>query len=160
MRDIIEAEDSTYFAGLTSWENGTADGSTEILLSGDDPSINTEDLQPTPVQMFRLWQVFLDRVNPLTKVIHAPTLQPYIMDASTNMKAFSLSHQALIFAIYASAAYSLSDGECQTKLDMSREDALQKFTLGAKLSLLRLNFLKHHDMTTLQALAIFMVSKS
>lgn len=158
MRDIVEAEDSTGVTGVFGWEDGAPGSSTELLLSGDDPSIITEDLQPKPVQIFRMWQVFLNQVNPLTKVIHAPTLQPYIMEASTSMSDLPLDYQALLFAIYASAVYSLSGSECLAKLAISRDKALQKFTLGAKLSLLRLNFLKHHNMTTLQALIIFLVS--
>jgi hypothetical protein len=158
MRGIVEMEDPGDISVL-GCEETIPDGSADLLLSGDDPSTNVEDLQPDPVHVFRLWQLFLDRVNPLTKIIHAPTVQPYVMEAAANISNVPLHHQALLFSIYSMAIFSLSDHECVAMFDMSRDMALRRFNLGAKLSLVRSNFLKNDSMATLQALTLFLVSK-
>ncbi|KAK4071558.1 transcriptional regulator family: Fungal Specific TF [Purpureocillium lilacinum] len=68
-------------------EDSRSDNCADLLCSGDDPRINVEDLQPEPVHVFRLWQLFLDRVNPLTKIIHVPTVQP--LGAKLSLLRFS-----------------------------------------------------------------------
>ncbi|KAJ6445302.1 Multidrug resistance protein 2 [Purpureocillium lavendulum] len=100
-----------------------------------------EDLQPEPVQ-----------------IIHVPTVQPYVMEAATKISNVPLQHQALLFSIYTMAVVSLSDHECEEWLNLSRDAALQTFTLGAKLSLIRFDFLKNYDMAILQALILFLWS--
>ncbi|KAJ6436255.1 putative transcriptional regulatory protein [Purpureocillium lavendulum] len=155
MRDIIEAEDVQHVS-VFNCEDNIHDGSADLLLCGDDPSINMANLQPEPVHVFRLWQLFLDRVNPLTKVIHVPTVQPYVIEATTSISSVALQHQALLFSKYTMAIVSLSDHECAAMFNTSRNMALQRFTLGTKLSLIRLNFLKNYDMAALQALILFL----
>lgn len=36
----------------------------DLLLSSVDPSTNVQHLQPDPLHVFRLWQLFLDRAIP------------------------------------------------------------------------------------------------
>jgi hypothetical protein len=154
MREIVDTED----ASVLGSGDTIPDSSVDLLLSGDDPSTNVEDLQPDPGHVFRLWQLFLDRVNPLTKVIHAPTIQPYVIEATANICNVSLHHQALLFSIYAMAVMSLSDHECVAMFNMSRSTALYRYTLGAKTSLIRFNFLKNENVAILQALILFLAS--
>ncbi|KAH7123178.1 fungal-specific transcription factor domain-containing protein [Dactylonectria macrodidyma] len=157
MRDIVDTEDRGA-VGATSCEDAIHDSGVDLLLSGDDPTIRAEYLQPDPVHVFRLWQLFLDRVNPLGKVIHVPTVQPYVMEAAAKISNVSLPQQALLFSIYAIAITSVSDDECAAMFNMSRDTAVHRFTLGAKLSLIRFNFLKNYDMAVLQALILFLWS--
>lgn len=109
------------------------------------------------VNVFRLWQFFIDRVNPLNKVIHVPSLQSYVMDAATDINKVPLAYQALLFSIYTMAVVSLTGQETIQLLGMTREDALNRFTRGTKLALTRANFLKNYNMTILQALVLYMV---
>lgn len=156
MRAIVETDDGRN-SKILGCEESISDSSADLLCCGDDMRINMEDLQPEPVQVLRLWQLFLDRVNPLLKVIHVPTVQPYVMEAATRISNVPLQHQALLFSIYTMAVVSLSDHECREWLILSRDAALQKFTLGTKLSLIRFNFLKNYNMAILQALIMFLV---
>ena len=57
-------------------------------------------MHPKPLIIFRLWQVFLDNINPLTKLIHAPTTQQRLLEASANLENISREWEALLFAIY------------------------------------------------------------
>lgn len=56
-----------------------------------------------PVQVFRLWQIYLDNVNPLLKVTYTPGLQSRIIGAAANIAKTSPPLEALMFSIYCSA---------------------------------------------------------
>lgn len=134
------------------------DNDMDLLLSSVDPSTNVQHLQPDPLHVFRLWQLFLDRVNPLTKIIHVPTVQPYVIEATSNILNVPLHYQALLFSIYTMAVVSVTEQECVAMFGTSRAVALARYTLGAKASLVSFNFLKNENMAILQALILFLVS--
>ena len=156
MRDIVETEDPED-SSVLGCEKPTPDNNSDLFFSADLSTAKLEDLTPDPIRGFKLWQVFLDRVNPLTKVIHVPTVQPYVMEATTNMGRLPLHAQALLFSIYNMGALSLTDAECIQMFDITRETAMQKFTAGTKVALIRFNFLENYDMNALQALFLFLV---
>ena len=153
MREIVDADDNDDVSPDTM----TPDDNSDLILGGDLPEQTPESLWPDAAHVFRLWQIFLDRVNPLTKIIHVPTLQPYLAAATSGSQHVPRNIEALLFSIYLMAVISLTADECQALLGYSREEALQRFSSGVRLSLLRMGFLKTHDLTTLQALVIYLV---
>ncbi|KAL6879135.1 fungal-specific transcription factor domain-containing protein [Trichoderma novae-zelandiae] len=157
MRDIVEMDDPEESSLLGSDEL-TPDNNADLVLSADAFNTNIEDLQPDPIHIFRLWQLYLDRVNPLFKVVHVPTLQPLVMEAATNMGALPLHQQALLFSIFAMASLSMTSAESIQTLGMSRDAAIQKFNTGTKSCLIKYSFLKNYNMTTLQALVLYLLS--
>ncbi|KAL2681228.1 hypothetical protein Neosp_008836 [[Neocosmospora] mangrovei] len=157
MREIVDTDDPEDCSVMGS-EDLSPDYNIDLLLPSDASSGSTDDLQPDPVHVFRLWQLFVDRVNPLTKIIHVPSVQPYVMEAATNMNNIPLNYQALLFSIFTMAAVSLSDAEATQMLGCSRDDALRKYTIGTKMALTKFNFLKNYDMVALQALLLYLFS--
>jgi hypothetical protein len=159
MRSIIDTEDPEETSVLGT-EGLTPDNNADILFSHDGSPAATDDLHPDPVHSFRLWQIFLDRVNPIIKIVHVPTLQPRLIEITTDHSNVALNYQALFFGIYLMASISLLDHESMQLLGMSREQAIRKFALGLKQSLVKADFLRNHDMVTLQALTFFLVRTS
>jgi hypothetical protein len=155
MRQIVETEDTDDQSPFAS-DAATPDDHLDLLLN-DVAALELEDVQPEPVQIFRLWQIFLDRVNPLTKVIHAPSLQPLMVESASGSRNVPPNAQALLFAIYNMAIISMTDAECRQIIDMSRDEALQRCSDGVRAALIKANFLKAHDLTTLQAFVLYMV---
>ena len=153
MRNIVDSEDTEDKSILGS-DNLTPENPAELF---SDCGPRPEDVQLEAVHVFQLWKIFLDRVNPLMKIIHAPSLQAYIMEAAADITKLALNYQALLYGIYTLAVLSLSDGECQQMLGMTRESALARFSSSSKSCLVRYNFLKNQDMTSLQALLMYMV---
>ncbi|KAH8586036.1 C6 zinc finger protein [Bisporella sp. PMI_857] len=158
MREIMETDGSHSKGSEWHPRETTPDYSEELLLGGDSPASNLEELQPAPSQIFRLWQVYLDRVNPLTKIIHVPTLQPYLVDATSGSHVVPKNVEALLFAIYAMAVVALTEEECLDILGYSGKKAFRRFSVGARMSLIGVGFLKSHDLTTLQALLLHLIS--
>ncbi|KAL6902427.1 fungal-specific transcription factor domain-containing protein [Trichoderma evansii] len=157
MREIVETDDPEDSSLLGSDEL-TPDNVADLVLSADMFNSSTEDLQPDPIHIFRLWQLYLDRVNPLFKVIHVPTTQPFVMEAATNMTNLPLHYQALMFSIFAMASVSMTSAECIQTIGISREAAIQRFNTGTKSALIKYSFLKNHNMTALQAVVLYLLS--
>lgn len=153
MRQIVDTDDTE-----ESISDGISpDDNSELILGADSPNLATEDLWPDAGHVFRLWQIYLDRVNPLTKIIHVPTLQPYVAEATAGSQNLPKNIEALLFSIYLMAVVALSPEECQELLGYTREEALLRFSSGVRIALCRIGFLKTHDLTTLQALVIYLV---
>ncbi|KJR89192.1 c6 zinc finger domain containing protein [Sporothrix schenckii 1099-18] len=167
MREIIDSEDNE---DITPDTTATPDDNSDLLLLGSmhgtgggesgSPAApaTLEELQPSAAHIFRLWQIFLERVNPLTKIVHVPTLQPYLVDATSTSPNVPPSVRTLLFAIYTLSTVSMTPDECLNMLGYSRETALQRFSNGVRLSLIRTNFMKSYDLETLQALVIYLIS--
>lgn len=156
MRQIVDTEDPEESSALGT-EGLTPDNNADLIFPGDGSPPSIEEYHPDPVHAFRLWQIFLDRVNPLTKIIHVPSLQPYVIEATTDPSNVPLKYQALLFSIYLMATIALTDAECSQLLGIPRDQALQKFTSATRHALLRFDFLRNYDMATLQALLLFLV---
>ena len=65
-----------------------------LVLGTYSASSDRHILHPQPMFIFRLWQVFLDNINPLSKIIHAPSLQQLICEACGNLNAVPNSTNA------------------------------------------------------------------
>ncbi|KAM5356742.1 hypothetical protein ACJ41O_003388 [Fusarium nematophilum] len=156
LRKIIDSETPEEQDPLL-YDAPTPDDNVDLLLNAMS-AVHLDDLVPLPVQVFRLWQVFIERVNPITKLIHVPTLQPVIIEAVTNHTHVSSKSRALLFAIYLAAVVSMSDKEARTMLGIPKEEAIRRFTAGVKAALTKVNFLIHYDTVTLQALVLYLIS--
>ncbi len=133
---------------------------TNILNFGAPPSTKSlAGLHPQPMNIFRLWQTFLDNVNPLTKVIHAPTVQQQVLEASGHIDTLSRSMESLMFAIYACAVTSMTDAECHSILGEARLSVLNRYRYATWQSLLGAAFIKASDMVLLQAFTLYLVSQ-
>lgn len=159
MREIVDTDDPEESSVFGS-EDLTPDYNVDLLLPDDTASKSISCFKPDPVHTFRLWQLFVDRVNPLMKIVHVPSVQPYVMEAATNMESIPLNYQALLFSVFVMATISLSETEALQILGCSREDALRKYTTGTKTALTKFNFLKNYDMIVLQALLLYLVRGS
>lgn len=139
----------------------TPDENAELIFGAiESPASNPEDLTPSASHIFLLWQIYLDRCNPLTKIIHVPTVQAFVLEAQSESPQLAKNVEALLFAIYLLATVSLRKTECREMLGMSRDKALARFSNGVRITLSRMGFLKTHDLITLQALVIYLVRLS
>lgn len=130
------------------------------LVFGLSPS--TSDLRalhPQPMLVFRLWQTFLENVNPLSKIIHTPTVQKLILEGSADLEGVNKPLEALMFAIYSAAVNSMTDEDCQALAGEGKSNLLERYAHCTQQALNRAGFLKSSDMTVLQAFVLFLVSQ-
>ncbi|KAH9910114.1 fungal-specific transcription factor domain-containing protein [Xylariomycetidae sp. FL2044] len=161
MREIIEDEDKdTLDESSTPADNPQSPDLNAGLILSITPDTNLEDLHPQPAHVFRLWQTFLERVNPLTKVIHVPSVQPMLVEAATGRANIPKNAEALLFSIYLMAAVALSEEECLDRLGYSKDVAYARFSKGVRTSLMRIGMFKNYNIIVLQALVLLLFSLS
>ena len=129
-----------------------------LLFGSPNTNVDLSTLHPEPVQIFRLWQIYLDNVNPLLKVTHTPSLQGRIIEAASNVTGISPTLEALMFSIYCMAILSLVVDDCQAIFGSSKEDLLTRFQFGCQQALLNCGFLRSSDRDCLTALYLYLVS--
>jgi hypothetical protein len=128
------------------------------LLFGRPMLESLRSSHPQPVQMFMLWQTFLDNVNPLVKLFHAPTVQQSILEASSNLDNIAASTEALMFAIYLCAVTSLRNDDCERIIGASRHALLARFSNAAQQALINAEILKTSNMVVLKAFTLFLLA--
>lgn len=122
--------------------------------------VELSTLHPNPVQIFQLWQVYLNNVDPLLKVTHTPTLQGRIIEATSNLDNVAPALEALMFSIYAISVMSLTTEECQASFNSSRDEMLSKYQFACQQALLNSEYLRTNDRECLAAFYLFLVSRS
>jgi hypothetical protein len=129
------------------------------MLLGTPTKVNITALHPDPSHISRLWQIFLTNINPLTHLIHAPTMQQSLSDAcQVGMQGISRGLEAFLFAMYLSAVNSLSELECSNILGESKEALMMKYWFGSRQSLINSLWLRSSELMVLQAFVLFLLS--
>ncbi|KAI5926645.1 fungal-specific transcription factor domain-containing protein [Camillea tinctor] len=124
-----------------------------FMVGGQFESVT--DLHPPAIQIFQLWQIYLDNVNPLLRLTHVPTLQVRIIEAGANLDKVSRSLEALMFAIYFMAITSLTDAETEETFNEPRPALLTKYYNGTQQALMNAGFMRMPDLTILQAYLLY-----
>ncbi|KEF59482.1 uncharacterized protein A1O9_04326 [Exophiala aquamarina CBS 119918] len=161
-RDPNDDSDSTQdevreAAVKEAWQRSFGDD--ELVFFGAGvANIDLSTLHPAPIQIFQLWQIYLDNVNPLLKVTHVPSLQSRIIEAVGDLNSISHTLEALMFSIYCTAILSLQVDECQTTFGSSQSDLLARYRFGCQQALLNSGFLRSDDRDCLTALLLYLIS--
>lgn len=154
---LDETSDEEADGGIRCTREAFSPDVSRLIFGSPTTSVGLRRLHPQPVEAFKLWQTYLDNINPLIKLFHAPTVQQLISEANGNLDTVPRNVEALLFAIYCISVESLSDGECISTTGESKNVARQRFRTGAQHALVNANFLKTSDLMVLQALTLFIV---
>ena len=115
-------------------------------------------LHPNSLLIFRLWQLFLDNVNPLIKLLHAPTIQRRLLDTISHLENMSKEWEALMFAIYLLAIQSITANECQLIMGESKSTLVRRYHSAVRSALLRANFTSSIDLLLVQAFTLYLLA--
>lgn len=129
-----------------------------LLLGAGSADVDLSPLQPGTLHIFRLWQIYLDNVNPLLKIIHTPSLQSRIVEAASSPAGIDRNLEALMFSIYCIAIVSLSSEECFSIFGETREDMSVKFRFACQQALGKCEFLRTNSRDCVTALYLYLVS--
>ncbi len=122
---------------------------------------STESLSgfhPPTSQIFRLWETFLKNVDPLVKIIHVPTVQRQLLQASVDLPNVSKAFEAFMFSLYASAITTLSNEECLELTGAPKSPLLEQHHRVTQQALTRAGLLGTLDIVVLQAAVLFLHS--
>lgn len=115
------------------------------------------ELHPSPSQIFILWEVFKENVDPLVRILHRPTAKTILMNAASSLDRLSKPAEALLFSIYFGAVVSLTPEQCRQLLDEDRQSLLKKYRFATEQALARADFLNSSSLMCLQALSFFLI---
>lgn len=145
-------------AGKRTWDQMYRNTTDFLFFGSLIPDLDFTALHPSDhVQVFKLWQVYLENVDPLLKVTHTPTLQVRLIDATGNLGNVEPKLEALMFGIYCVAVMSLTDMECLDMFAAGRDGLLLRYRFGCQQALLKCGFLQTDDRDCLTALFLYLV---
>lgn len=162
--------DSPLWQGLTneldSCSSVADDSENESLQNVDAGTLlfrpscpkGVRSLHPNTPQNFQLWQIFLNNVNPIVKLLHAPSTQQLILEAASDLDKISRPTEALLFSIYLCAVASMDDETSRQVLGASRSDLMARFSRAAEQALINAEFLRSTNVLILRALTLYLVS--
>lgn len=73
--------------------------------------VDLRPLHPLPSQMPFIWQVYVENVDPLVKILHKPTMEKLIRDMRVSLDVLTPGTEALMFSIYYAAITSMEADE-------------------------------------------------
>jgi hypothetical protein len=73
--------------------------------------VDLRKLHPLPSQIPFIWQIYIENVDPLIKLLHIPTMNSIIRKIRSDMDSITPGLEALMFAIYFAAITSLEEDE-------------------------------------------------
>lgn len=108
-----------------------------------------------------LFSAFMLSVDPLVKILHSPSLRRYLVDGAEELECSPgpKGWDALRFAIYYTATTSMEPGDCLKNLGEEKSVLLARYRSGVEAALALADFVNSEDMSTLQALLLYLVSK-
>ncbi|KAF3390383.1 Bikaverin cluster transcription factor bik5 [Penicillium rolfsii] len=123
------------------------------------PSPSLDSFHPSPTAIFLMWQRYLERIDPVLKILHAPTVQQNIMKVLRDKSYLNQSCHTLLFAIYYTSTITMSAEECRNELQESKGEALKskRFRNELERSLERSDLLNTSDLNVLQAFVLYLV---
>ncbi|KAL4871298.1 hypothetical protein BDV12DRAFT_194654 [Aspergillus spectabilis] len=101
------------------------------------------------------WQIFLERVDPLIKVVHRPSASRILRSGLDNSTSLNEGQSALLQVIYLACVSAMDATDVQTSLQMSKSTAISTYRMAAEQALARAGFMTTNDWTTMQALVLF-----
>jgi hypothetical protein len=109
---------------------------------------------PSADIMHQLWVAFVENFDPLTKLVHVPTLEPAVQKAIKSIETIPRNLEALIFAMLSVAILTLHDKDCQQSFNETRRSMLARYTSATEAALSRAKFMSTTSLVVLQALVI------
>lgn len=73
-----------------------------------------------------MWQKYLERVDPVLKILHAPTVQQDITKVLRNSSYLDLTRHTLLSAIYYTSVITISAEECRNEFQESKDEVLKR----------------------------------
>ncbi|KAF2157034.1 hypothetical protein K461DRAFT_283833 [Myriangium duriaei CBS 260.36] len=140
-----------------SWDETHQDN--DLLFFGSaNTAIDLVALHPSQMSIFKLWQIYIENINPLLRILHTPTMQTRILDAATRLNDIKPAFEALMFAIYCVSISSLSDEDCRGNLGFLKHDILTSCRFACRQALQKSDVLRSDDFECLTALYLYIIS--
>jgi len=125
-----------------------------------------EDLSgfyPTPAESAQLYDIYLVSVDPVVRLLHKPTFELKLAKLQEEGPESAALHadkgfEALVFSVYYAAVNSLHLARVPQIFGIDKPNLLNRYRVAVEHALANAGFLQSEELTTLQALVLFIVS--
>lgn len=114
-------------------------------------------VHPSPSQIFIIWEIFKENVDPVVKIVHAPTVKNIIMKAAVSTSSLSKASEALFYSICFAAVVSMTEDQCKQLLGMAKDSLMQRYRFAVEQALARAQFMNSSNLVVLQAFVQFLI---
>ncbi|KAK9234934.1 C6 transcription factor [Lipomyces kononenkoae] len=118
---------------------------------------NLASLHPSFQILPKLRDIYVDRVDPLMKLLHLPTFWTALTEGLQHPHDRSKSLEAGMFAFYLVTISALKQDECQNLFGVPKSVLHSRYRLATRQALVNARFLSTSSPMTLQAYAMFMM---
>lgn len=157
MRDLLDAPTSEEELEEHESPHDKFSSHQAFIFGYSSLKVDLKSLHPSPSQIFILWEVFKENVDPIVRILHRPTAKNILLDAASSVEKISKPAEALLFAIYFGAVVSLTEGQCRQLLDEDKAHLIKKYRFATEQALARADFLNSSSLMILQAFVFFLV---
>lgn len=113
---------------------------------------------PSYVEVIKLWNAYVQNVDPLCKVLHIPTVAKMVDTVAKQPAAASKSDECLLFVIYYVTVFSMSDADCLQEFNNSRNHLMSRYRTAVHQALVNASWVKTTEMPILQAYTLFLIA--
>ncbi|CAK7211649.1 hypothetical protein SCUCBS95973_001186 [Sporothrix curviconia] len=113
-------------------------------------------LHPPKRHAMQLWNMFLQNVEPMNKVVHVPTAQISVFTAIHSPDEREPAFESLLFSIYYASVTAYLPDEYRFLFGEDKTVALDRYRAGMERALVQARFLESPSLLTLQALTLFL----
>ena len=116
-------------------------------------------VNPTSHQLFTFCEIYLANVDPVMKILHAPSLRKYMQEGAATLDCSPgpKGIEALKFAVCFAAVVSMTDEECRHRIGEEKMVMIAKYRARTEQALSKADFVNTIEMSTLQALTLYLV---
>ncbi|KAF2092289.1 hypothetical protein K490DRAFT_23165, partial [Saccharata proteae CBS 121410] len=130
-----------------------------FVFSGDIETSDLQWLHPHNQHIALLGEMYWNRVDPVFKVLHRPTVMPRFYEAVADIRSIPKGSgtEALMFAMYFAAISSMTPGECLQMMGRDRDSLADQYRHCCEMALANTDFINSADIVTLQAFLIYLM---
>lgn len=118
---------------------------------------------PTSAESSQLYGIYLVSVDPVVRILHKPTFESKLVKLQEHGPESAALHadrgfEALVFSVYYAAVNSLHSDKVPQMFGIEKPSLLNRYRVAVEHALANAGFLQSEELTTLQALVLFIVS--
>lgn len=161
MRDLLDGTSSEDEDELPSPDRSAPSSSNAshqgFVFGYSSLMTNLQKLHPSLTQLFVLWTIYEENVDPVVRILHRPSMRNIIIKASSNIETLTKAQEVLLFSLYYGSVCSLTPAQCRTQLGVEKDQMTSRFRFAVEQALARANFLNTSSLMVLQALVLFLI---
>ncbi|KAI0410187.1 fungal-specific transcription factor domain-containing protein [Xylaria palmicola] len=128
-----------------------------FIFGYSSSNIDLRSLHPLPSQMLFYWQVYMENVDPIIKLLHVPAMTKVVKELRSDMSTVTPGVEALMFAIYFAAITSMEPDEVMTNFGAEKPELVARYRFATEQALAKANCITTSELVVLQAFVLFLI---